>query len=202
MKKALSKIFRYIVGPEHGFYGEGNSQWYYTLALMISLTLIWWLEPQLTIAFTILAILHYMTIVVYGVYDFDEADDLYSYSCLGVNLIILLVAALISLQWTVICAVIAVSTFFLPQEPFSNDETSEQQFQKKSLICNTVLLSIFIILTFLLPIQIGLKFILLTATLLIHPIIDYFAGEGVDVTQIAYRIRDSIIDLFKTNKKK
>ena len=33
MKKFFLNIYRCIVGPESGFTGEGNEQWYYFLSL-------------------------------------------------------------------------------------------------------------------------------------------------------------------------
>ena len=66
MKKFFLNIYRCIVGSESGFTGEGNEQWYYFLSLVINLTLIWWQKPEIGLLFTILAVIHYVTVAYMG----------------------------------------------------------------------------------------------------------------------------------------
>ncbi len=92
MKNLLGNIFRFIVGSEAGFNGEGNEQWFYFLYLSINLMLIWWLKPEIFLIFTIISVIHYATIFIYGFFDFDWQNAIYSYIFLGIHIILLLVA--------------------------------------------------------------------------------------------------------------
>lgn len=47
MKDLLLNFYRCVVGSEYGWFGEGNEQWYYFIALVINIMLTWQFRPDL-----------------------------------------------------------------------------------------------------------------------------------------------------------
>ena len=78
MKNLLVNIYRCIVGGEVGFIGEGNEQWYYFLSLVMNLMLLWWLKPEIALMFTVLSVIHYVTVFVYGYFMLDSENVIFS----------------------------------------------------------------------------------------------------------------------------
>ena len=93
MKKIpLSYIYRFIVGGESGYIGEGNEQWYYTVSLAINLMLLWWLKPEIALTFTILPAIHIVTMFLYEFFEFCEKRAFWSYAYFGIHLILFAIA--------------------------------------------------------------------------------------------------------------
>ena len=188
MKKVFLSIYRCIVGPEYGFIGEGNEQWYYSLALAMNLMLIWWLKPEVALLFTILAVIHYLTVALYGYFDMEFEDVIFSYSYFGIHLIILAIALLTSFKWAFITMAITIVAFLS-----APDCTGDNIFPRKSkfqdrlpLLCNTIIFVAFIVIDFLLPINLLFKFAILVVALIIHPVIDFLEGEGIIISDITF----------------
>lgn len=91
MKKALLNFYRCIVGNEFGWSGEGNELWYYFLALVINCMLTWWLKPELGIIFTVAAVIHCITLCVYGFAMLSDSSVLYSIAYYAIHTVIFIV---------------------------------------------------------------------------------------------------------------
>ena len=206
MKKLLFIIIRSIVGSESGFTGEGNEQWYYSLSLAINLMLIWWLKPEIGLLFTILAVIHYATVFIYGYFDLDCLDDdnaKFGYAYVGIHLILLAIAIFTNLKWTIITAAITTLAVFLaPDCTGNNIFLTKRTYSKLALLFNTIILAVFVIIDILLPIKFWIKFLLIIGALVIHPIIDYIEGECVIISDVTYDAFGRVINSLKKQKER
>lgn len=200
MKDLFLNIYRGIVGGECGFTGEGNEQWYYTLALVINLMLVWWLKPEVALVFTILAVIHYLTVVIYGVlelfgfFDFENIVVPCAYVYLGIHVTLLLIAIFTSFKWTIITMAITIVAFVLaPDSTGHNIFPIKKSYSKLSLLFNTIIFAAFVVIDFLLPIKLWIKILFIIVALIIHPIIDYLEGECIIISDITFEVFDNIV---------
>lgn len=211
MKTFLLNFWRRIVGSEYGFTGEGNEQWYYTLAVIINLMLVWCLKPEIAIVFTVLTIIHFLTLFIYGFLDFDLAAPFYKFIkpdfiYLGIHCIIIVIAAITNIKWTLITAIGPTIAYCMAPDCTGNNIFNRDSEVKGYLILfqHTIVFTLFVVIDFLLPMNLFVKFIIIIGALLIHPVIDYLEGECIIINEITnsvfYDIRDYIKE--KKNKKK
>lgn len=207
MKKFFLFIYWCIVGPEAGFTGEGNEQWYYFLSLVINLMLIWWQKPEIGLLFTILAVIHYVTIVIYGT---SISYYLYSDGCttkpayvyLGIHLLLLVIAMVTSLKWAIITTTITTIAFFLaPDCTGNNIFLRNRPYSILALLFNTIIFAGFVIIVFLLPIKLWIKLLIIIGALVVHPIIDYLEGECIIISDVTYGIFEIVKSSVKKQKK-
>jgi hypothetical protein len=189
MKNAVLYIYRCIVGPECGFTGEGNEQWYYSLAIVINLMLVWWLKPEVALLFTILVVIHYLTVFAYGLFDLEFGSVIFSYAYLGIHLTLLVIAAFSSFKWAVITALITIVALFLAPDCTGENFFICRQYKfynALDLLFNTIIFIVFVRIDFLLPINLWIKLAIIAGALVIHPVIDYLQGECVIITDTIF----------------
>ena len=193
--KQLGKIFRCIVGEECGFFGEGNRQWYYTLALAISIMLAWMRLPKnVAITFTILSAIHLISVHIYELTDLSfcrSASIAYTY--IFIHSMILIIALITHWKFSLMSILIMIIFLFIaPDEVgwniFSNlfiksgfASTNSKLESFIALSAHTIVFTIFIITVCQLPFLWWGKLLIIAAMMGLHPIIDYLEGECVDV---------------------
>lgn len=212
----MKKILQLIVGYPTGFEKEGNRQWYYTLALIMNCMLIWWLKPELGVLFTVCAVIHFAMTVIYGLNDLVDFSAnkrclMYSILYFVIHLILFIVCMIFSWQWALITsAVVVVACLIAPDDmgynifmraPKGYDLDCGNNNVAGILLCHTVWIVIFAIITLLLPISIWIRIAIIVACMILHPFIDILEGECVDVVEIAYDAFYNIVDNFKNKKK-
>lgn len=201
MKNLFLIIYRGIVGTEYGFAGEGNEQWYYFLSLVINLMLIWWLKPEIRLLFTILAVIHYVTVSIYGFFDLYGSTS-FSYAYLVIHFVLLAIAIFTSLKWAIITIAITTIAFFLAPDCTGNNIILRKKSSSKlCLLFNTIIFATFVIIVVLLPIRFWIKLLLIIGALVLHPIIDYFEGEYISISDVTYEVLDKIKSSIKKQKK-
>ena len=205
MKKLMLKLWRCIVGAEYGFTEEGNEQWYYFVSLVINLMLIWWLGSQSdALVFTILAIIHFVTIYVYSLVD---EKVFMSYLYFGIHLFLLIMALLTNFVWAIISLSITVVFCLIAPDCtvdifFGDMFGFDEEHSKYILIEHTIVLGAFILVDFLLPIDLWLKIVFIVTMLVLHPIIDYFEGYCIIISDCTTEGMDAIAGSIKRIKKK
>lgn len=202
MENVFLNIYRRIVGSEYGFSGEGNEQWYYSLSLAINVMLIWWLNPEVALLFTILAAIHYLTVFVYGYFDLSDAGVTFSYAYLGIHAILFTIAILVSFKWAIITTAITTVTFLLAPDCTGNNIFIRDPYlhNQLPLLFHTIIFVAFVIIDFLLPIKLWIKLLLIIGAIVIHPVIDLLEGECVIISDVTYEAFDNIF-LKKSRKK-
>ena len=195
MEYLLSKFFRCIVGPEYGFSGEGNEQWFYSVALAIDIMLAWILSPDVALSFTIIAAFHYFTVFVYGYFDLDFGEIGFAIAYLLSHVVLLVIAFIINCRLALITTIIPI-VFFLICPDCVGDSiiTSRLKIAKRfPLLLNTIVLAAFIVVDFFLPIKLWYKIMIIVIALLVHPVIDYLEGDCVIISDVTYDTYGKII---------
>ena len=178
-----------------GFFGEGNRQWYYTLALVINVILAWMRLPHnVAVTFTILSAIHLVSIHIYeliGLYFIRDASIAYTY--IFIHGMILIVALITHWKFSLMSILIMIIFLFIaPDEVgwniFSNlfiksgfASTNSKLESFIALSAHTIVFTIFIITVCQLPFLWWGKLLIIAAMMGLHPIIDYLEGECVDV---------------------
>lgn len=210
MKKLLH-MYQFIVGGKYGFTGEGNEQWYYTLALAINLMLVWWLCPEIGIIFTILAVLHYSTIVYYGIFSTDDIAYnnpirayVRSHLYFGFHLGLLIVATIVSIKWAIITSFITTVAVLIAPDCTGNNIFLRKPNVRNNLplLFNTIMFAAFVVVDFLLPMKLWIKFLILVVAMILHPIIDWIEGECIIISDVTCEAWEHMCRFFKSNKKK
>lgn len=196
MKINFGKIYRCIVGKENGFfYGEGNEQWYYTIALVICLMIKWIIEPEIVPILGILVITHYLLVAIYGYYELSETGALAISIFIGLQLAIFSIAFLLDFKWTIITIMATVFAILCAPDYSGHNIFFKRKVSSKVLLLfNTIIFLIFIIVDFLLPVKLAIKFLFIVIALIFHPMIDYLGIENVLITNVA-------IEMIKDTKK-
>lgn len=205
-KKIFLCIYQCIVGGECGFTGEGNEQWYYFLALVMNLMLIWWKKPEIAVVFTVLAVIHYATVCIYGFFELiEDGSVIFSYLYFGIHAILVIVAICTSFKWAVITTLIVIIAYLFAPDCTGNNIVIREPGQKGSsvalrslrglpLIFNTIIFVVFVWLDFLLPINVGIKLLIIVGAVIVHPIIDILEGECIIISDVTSDALDNIRD--------
>ncbi|MBR5227434.1 MAG: hypothetical protein IKV94_02220 [Clostridia bacterium] len=193
MKNILLNLCRFIVGPETGFSGEGNEQWYYFLSLAINAMLLAWLKPQIASMFILLMIVHFVTVCVYGYRGISDYGAKYSYPYFALHLLLLIVAIILSPFWALITTVISVVAFFTAPDCCGDSIfLTGARYSKWPLLFNAIIFAAFVTIAFMLPIALWLRILIIIGVMIVHPIIDYFAGECIIISDVTYEAWDNI----------
>ncbi len=206
MKKLMLNVWRGIVGAEYGFTEEGNEQWYYFVSLVINLMLIWWLGPQSdALVFTILAVIHLVTICIFGYLMLDEEGVFYSYLYYATHLVLLIMALLTNFWWAVITTLITLLAVSMAPDCtginyYIRDDEISSNNPKLLLIFNTIIFIAFVVVDFLLPIKLWIKLAIIAGMLLLHPLIDYLEGDCIIISDCTADSIDVIIESIKKLK--
>lgn len=187
MNKKVRIALWFIVGPEYGFFGEGSQQWYYTLAIAINLMLVWWIKPEIALIFTILPIIHFVTVFVFGyndlLLDFKNLSKTLSIIYIGIHLLLLITAIIVDVVWAILTSAIMVGSILLAPDCVG-DNMLVSNAKHLQLLFNTIILAVFIIIDFMLPINLWIKFVIVLLALVIHPVVDWLQGECVAVNEV------------------
>ena len=68
---------------------------------------------------------------------------------------------------------------------------------KKIMLCHTILFAVFVLTTFLLPVALYQKIIILCVAFVAHPIIDSLEGECIIISDV---VQDSLSEILKKIK--
>lgn len=191
MKEKFGKVLRLIVGSECGMFGESNRQWYYTLALAISVMLAWCkLTQQEAIVFTIVSLVHIISVHVYALCGLEDYKS-YSIAYIVLHLIVVVTAFLTN--WIFAIGSICIVALFLIISPdecglcvFTVNSNNQKANEYICLITHTIVLALFVITVCILPVIWWVKVLIICLALALHPLIDYLSGECVDVVMIAF----------------
>lgn len=195
MKKTLKKALRLIVGSECGMFGEGNLQWYYTLALAISVMLAWKnLTQQEAIVFTAISLVHIALVHVYALCGL-EGSKASSILYVLLNVSVLVIAFFTNWKFSLLS--IGIMGVFLLISPDGVGENilltllmmlMRWRMKKEhslALLTHTIVFAVFVITVCSLPVIWWVKLLIVGLALALHPLIDYLSGECVDVFMIA-----------------
>ncbi len=213
MKKIkLLDLYRFIVGSEFGWSGEGNEQWYYFLALVMNLMLTWWLKPELGVVFTICSIVHYITVCVYGSEVLFFQDFIYSVGYFVIHLIILIMCLILNWKWTLLTSFIVIisvliapncmgNNIFMPEpKPISIYNTS-LYFGNDNVFgiffFHTIWFAIFVIIALYLPINIWLRLMIIILCMVLHPIIDFLEGDCMNIADVTNDAIENTVHYFR-----
>lgn len=197
MKNVLLNLCRFIVGPEAGFSGEGHEQWYYFLSLAINAMLVAWLKPEVAAWFILLMVIHFVMVCIYGYQCISDYGAKYSYIYFASHLVLLVVAIILSPLWTLVTTAISVVAFLMAPDCtgdnlFLQNVKSYKAYSKLALIFNTIIFVAFVTIALMLPIELWLRILIIIGVMIVHPIIDYFAGECIIVSDVTYEAWDNI----------
>ena len=194
MKNHFLNICRCIVGPEYGFTGEGNEQWYYTLAIIINLMLVWSLKTDIALIFTILAIIHYLTVCIYGYFDLCFSDVKYSVAYFVIHIILFIIAIFINFEWAIKTAILPIIAFLIAPDCTGDIIILGGGFgDNYSLLSNITVFVAFIFIDLLLPMNWLIQIAIIIGAIIIHPLIDYLQG-------LCITISDCTIDAYSNIK--
>ena len=208
MKKILLNVYQGIVGSKFGFIGEGNEQWYYFLSLVINCMLAWWFKPEIAILFTIVSVIHFISVFIYGYFDLSEIKGrLASVVYFLIHVIILGVCFVVDWKFTLITSAISIIALLIAPDCTGNNifmpgpqlvpkkhRVYYSPYDTKPLLFHTIIFVVFLAVTLLLPTKYWVKFIIIVGALILHPIIDILQGECIDISSVTgeafYKIFD------------
>lgn len=214
MKKALLNFYlgfyRGIVGNEVGWTGEGNEQWYYFLALVINCMLTWWLKPELGIIFTVAAVIHYITVCVYGSAMLSDSSVLYSIAYYAIHTVIFIVCIFFNWKWTILTSLIVIVAYFIAPDCMGNNIFMRPPKEytiycgnkniSAILVFHTILFAAFVFVALSLPISLWIRIIIIVICMILHPIIDFLEGECIIITDVTNESLEKIVQTIKDSK--
>ncbi len=212
VKNIANKAWQIIVGAPLGWSAEGNEQWYYFLALVINIMLTWWLKPELGILFTVVSVLHFVVVCLYGglmLLDYESKAFTYAVLFFAFSFVIFEICLIVNWWWTLITSAIVIIAYlsapdccgyniFMPFKKLGPHEVDVGNTKvTKIMLCHTILFAVFVIVTFLLPLALHMKIIILCMALIIHPFIDACEGECIIISDV---VQDSLSEIIKKIK--
>lgn len=207
MKKVLLNIYRGIVGNTVGWSGEGNEQWYYFLALVINLMLTWWLKPELGIIFTVFAVIHYVTVCVYGSAMLSDSSVWYSIAYYAIHTVIFIVCIFLNWKWTLLTSLIVIIAYFIAPDCMGNNIFMRQPKEytvycgneniAAILVFHTILFVAFVVIALSLPISLWIRIIIIVICMILHPIIDFLEGECMIISDVTNESLEKIVQTIK-----
>lgn len=206
-------IYRYIVGFEYGFSGEGNEQWYYFLSLVINCMLTWWLKPQLGILFTLVAIFHLITVCAYGYMDLDESSKYITFAYFISHMILFVLCLTADVKWAFLTSAITIVAVLLAPDDMGNNIFMGPSFEERKIyfgdknylaimFFHTILFTSFAIITFCLPIALWIRFAIIIICIILHPVIDLLEEECIIISDVTSYAADVVIDSIRKRKEK
>ena len=201
MKKILLNLLRCIVGSEFGWTGEGNEQWYYFLALVINVMLTWWLKPELGIIFTVAAVIHYVTVCVYGYAMLDIYSVWYSVIYYAIHAIIFIVCCLFNWKWTLLTSVIVILAYCIAPDCCAQNIFGTGS-REAIFLFHTILFVTFLIIVFKLPIALWIKLVIIVSCMILHPLVDFLESECIIISDVTAESFGNIVDFIRYKKDK
>jgi hypothetical protein len=178
MKARLIQILRNAVGSEVGFIGEGNSQWYYFLYVIMTVMLVWRNNPAMAPTYTATLAVEYIIVCVYGYFSLIDNGIHAAIAYLG----ILLVTSILYfvLDWKI--ALLTGILGFIGQL-IAPDESGQsflirypKDYSKGPLIQNTLWFAFYVYVVVSLPVDLVTKLLFIIGAMLVHPLIDLSEG--------------------------
>lgn len=210
MKKALLNFYRSIVGNEFGWSGEGNELWYYFLALVINCMLTWWLKPELGIIFTVAAVIHCITLCVYGFAMLSDSSVLYSIAYYAIHTVIFIVCIFFNWKWTILTSLIVIVAYFIAPDCMGDNIFMRPPKEyivycgneniSAILVFHTILFAAFVFVALSLPISLWIRIIIIVICMILHPIIDFLEGECIIITDVTNESLEKIVQTIKDSK--
>lgn len=207
MKKVLLNMYRGIVGNEVGWSGEGNEQWYYFLALVIDLMLTWWLKPELGIIFTVVTVIHYITVCVYGSAMLSDSSVWYSIAYYAIHTVIFIVCIFLNWKWTLFTSLIVIVAYFIAPDCMGNNIFMRPPKEytvycgnesiSSILVFHTILFVAFVVIALSLPISLWIRIIIIVICMILHPIIDFLEDECMIISDVTNESLNRIVQAIK-----
>lgn len=202
MGKILGTMFRCVVGGEYGFFGEGNEQWYYTVALAISNILAWTYLPECALIFTILSAIHLISVHLYAFNNGWLNSKNYSVRYFVVHLILLIVGLITNWWWTILSSIITILAVIVAPDCVGESILTEYlNYKFKTgiklskldiLLSHTILLALYVFVTFMIPTHLWVKIVMVVAALLLHVLVDLLSCECVIITDCTNEALDVV----------
>ena len=179
MKCKLRQILRVVVGSEVGFVGEGCYQWYYTLYVAIAIMLAWRNYPDVARPFTIMYIIEYVGVCLYGY--FMLVDHGVSYSIMYLLFLAGVGAVRLVLNWQLALISEAIGILGILIAPNEEGQSFVFHFPEeqkwRALIPNTLYFALFAYFVMIMPaMDFVSKLIIIGGAMLLHPLIDFAEG--------------------------
>lgn len=198
MRKVLRNFLRILVGSEFGFFAEGNEQWYYALALAINCMLAWIFLPIVALPFTIISAIHFLSVYAFYIYDYVRKPKIVSKIYLILHGILFVLGLCFNWWWTLLTSVIVmIAILFAPDCVGANiviDYQSGRVNDKRILICHTIAMVIYIILTCMFAIPVWAKITMIIGAIILHFLIDFLEQEFLNVVDIARKVIRDVFD--------
>jgi hypothetical protein len=156
----------WIWSPE-GAYGEGNSQWFFTISIAILTTILWSIAPEIALTFTILWAVHLFSIYVFG--NFVEDSIGASIFLILTNVALIIIGLLNNVTFTLLS--MAASAYMYRIGEIISARDNRDYDMTFSLSC--LLFVALILVTCGAPFVWWLKLIIILGLAALHPVIDY-----------------------------
>ncbi len=210
MIRLLKKIYQCIVGEPYGFDGEGNSQWYFFLSLVIINMLTWTFRPELGVVFTVLSVLCFAFVSYYGTemlgdeLSWKNKSIAYRWAIFYVvfHLAIAVACLILNWQWTLLmAAIVMVAMMLAPDDGGCNFFIRELNADHtlSSMVFHTILFAAFVVATCLLPVAFWIKLIIIAACMIAHPFIDYGEGDCMSIESAFDDTVNTLCHMFHKN---
>ena len=211
--KSLLTVYRYIVGFELGFSGEGNEQWYYFLSLVINCMLTWWKKPELGILFTVVAVIHLLTVCIYGYMNLDVSSIYFSYGYFISHIILIAICLKADTKWTILTSAITMLSYLFAPDATGNNIVMRPSFKGNKvyfenenymaiLLFHTILFATFAVIALSLPIALWIRLAIIVICMILHPIVDLLEGECILISDVTLYAFETVIDSISDRKEK
>ena len=202
--KFLSKIIlntgRLIAGAEEGYFGEGITQWYYIVSLVINLLLSVIFHPESTFTFFLLSLVHLVMVCIFSYKELlDEGEGTKGYMVFFfIVSAILLIIAFINNWLLAIISTVITSFLVLVSPSYAGFWTRKYlHFHPGyAILANCVLLAAYMVCVWLAPIAFWVKIVLTVSYFILHPIVDCLEGECISIELIL----DSIFSMLHKDR--
>ncbi len=209
-------ILRFIVGPETGYTGEGNTQWYYIVALAISVMITWMTAPQIAIHYTVIAGLHLFGVVFYA-YTITREATLYKTKktfvttmvyC-ALQIVLISVAITLSFWRGIIFTILAIILYLIAPDEFGNNifyrEDKDMSNSSIPLVFNCIAFFALIAIIINLPVGIIAKILIIVGFMILHYIVDRLAVEHINIKEVSsdvYTVLEDMCYNYKDDSKR
>jgi hypothetical protein len=178
MKQRLVQLLRYVVGYEIGSIGEGCSQWYYFLCIVMSIMLVWRNRPDIASAYTLILAIEFVIVFVYGYFDMVDNGIQAPIIYFGVLLAIRVILMIMDWKFTLVMSLLGfIGQLIAPDEQGQSFLIRyREDYSKGPLIQNTLWFGFYTYIVMIMPVDIVTKIIFVIGAMLIHPLIDLSQG--------------------------
>ena len=114
------------------------------------------------------------------------------------------IAAIVNIKWAIITSVITTVAVLIAPDCTGNNIFLRKPNVRNNLplLFNTIMFVAFVVVDFLLPIKLWIKFVLLVTFMVLHPFIDFMEGEGIIISDVTCNAWGYIRQSLKSKKEK